>query len=271
MRHFDYASLINKTWDNEIVNYLTLIHEYKGKQSIYIQQRPQELERLIEIAKVQSTEASNSIEGIRTTETRLRQLMSERTTPRNRDEKEIAGYRDALNIVHENFDYIPLTPNYILQLHKILLSHTDSAFGGCFKNVQNYISATDEAENRFTLFTPLAPYETPDAMREICDEYYRAIGEGKVVPLLIIPVFIHDFLCIHPFLDGNGRMSRLLTTLLLYRAGYEVGKYISLEAKIAKNKDAYYASLEDSQVGWHEQQDDPTAFVKYLLSTIIAA
>ena len=271
MRHFDYARLINKTWDNEIVNYLTLIHEYKGKQSIYIQQRPQELERLVEIAKVQSTEASNSIEGIRTTETRLRQLMSERTTPRNRDEKEIAGYRDALNIVHENFDYIPLTPNYILQLHKILLSHTDSAFGGSFKNVQNYISATDEAGKRFTLFTPLAPYETPDAMREICDEYNRAIGEGKVDPLLIIPVFIHDFLRIHPFLDGNGRMSRLLTTLLLYRAGYEVGKYISLEAKIAKNKDAYYAALEDSQVGWHEQQDDPTAFVKYLLSTIIAA
>ena len=271
MRHFDYASLINKTWDNEIVNYLTLIHEYKGKQSIYIQQRRQELERLVEIAKVQSTEASNSIEGIRTTETRLRQLMSERTTPRNRDEKEIAGYRDALNIVHENFDYIPLTPNYILQLHKILMSHTDSAFGGSFKNVQNYISATDEAGNRFTLFTPLAPYETPDAMREICDEYNRAIGEGKVDPLLIIPVFIHDFLCVHPFLDGNGRMSRLLTTLLLYRAGYEVGKYISLEAKIAKNKDAYYAALEDSQVGWHEQQDDPTAFVKYLLSTIIAA
>ena len=271
MRHFDYASLINKTWDNEIVNYLTLIHEYKGKQSIYIQQRPQELERLVEIAKVQSTEASNSIEGIRTTETRLRQLMSERTTPRNRDEKEIAGYRDALNIVHENFDYIPLTPNYILQLHKILLSHTDSAFGGSFKNVQNYISATDESGNRFTLFTPLAPYETPDAVREICDEYNRAIGEGKVDPLLIIPVFIHDFLCVHPFLDGNGRMSRLLTTLLLYRAGYEVGKYISLEAKIAKNKDAYYAALEDSQVGWHEQQDDPTSFVKYLLSTIIAA
>lgn len=271
MRHFDYASLINKTWDNEIVNYLTLIHEYKGKQSIYIQQRPQELERLVEIAKVQSTEASNSIEGIRTTETRLRQLMSARTTPRNRDEKEIAGYRDALNIVHDNFDYIPLTPNYILQLHKILLRHTDSAFGGSFKNVQNYISATDEAGNRFTLFTPLAPYETPDAVREICDEYNRAIGEGKVDPLLIIPVFIHDFLCVHPFLDGNGRMSRLLTTLLLYRAGYEVGKYISLEAKIAKNKDAYYAALEDSQVGWHEQQDDPTAFVKYLLSTIIAA
>ncbi len=270
MRYFDYSSLEKRTWDNEIINYLSQIHEYKGKQSVYMKQ-PYELERLVEIAKVQSTEASNSIEGIRTTETRLRQLMAEKTTPRNRDEKEIAGYRDALNIVHENFDYIPLTPNYILQLHKILMSHTDSSFGGLFKNVQNYISAIDEDGNRFNLFTPMAPFETPDAIREICDEYNRVIGEGKVDPLLVIPVFIHDFLCIHPFIDGNGRMSRLLTTLLLYRAGYEVGKYISLEAKIAKNKEAYYTALEASQMGWHDEQDDPTEFVKYLLGTIIAA
>lgn len=271
MRQFDYSKLENCTWDNEVINYLSLIHEYKGKQVAYLKQKPQELERLVEIAKVQSTEASNSIEGIRTTETRLRQLMNEKTTPRNRDEREIAGYRDALNIVHENFAYIPLTPNYILQLHKILLSHTDSGYGGSFKNVQNYISATDANGKRYTLFTPLAPYETPEAMQEICDEYNRAIGDGRVDPLLIIPVFIHDFLCIHPFIDGNGRMSRLLTTLLLYRAGYEVGKYISLEAKIAKNKDAYYDALEDSQLGWHEQQDDTTPFIKYLLGTIIAA
>lgn len=271
MRQFDYSKLENCTWDNEVINYLSLIHEYKGKQIAYLKQKPQELERLVEIAKVQSTEASNSIEGIRTTETRLRQLMNEKTTPRNRDEREIAGYRDALNIVHENFAYIPLTPNYILQLHKILLSHTDSGYGGSFKNVQNYISATDANGKRYTLFTPLAPYETPEAMQEICDEYNRAIGDGRVDPLLIIPVFIHDFLCIHPFIDGNGRMSRLLTTLLLYRAGYEVGKYISLEAKIAKNKDAYYDALEDSQLGWHEQQDDTTPFIKYLLGTIIAA
>ncbi len=270
MRHFDYSGLERKTWDNEIINYLSQIHEYKGKQSVYMKQS-YELERLVEIAKVQSTEASNSIEGIRTTETRLRQLMAEKTAPRNRDEKEIAGYRDALNIVHENFDYIPLTPNYILQLHKILMSHTDSSFGGSFKNVQNYISATDEDGNRFNLFTPLAPYETPDAIREICDEYNRVIGEGKVDPLLVIPVFLHDFLCIHPFIDGNGRMSRLLTTLLLYRAGYEVGKYISLEAKIAKNKETYYSALEASQTGWHEEQDDQTPFVKYLLGSILAA
>ncbi len=271
MRRFDYTELQNKTWDNEVINCLSLIHEYRGKQSVYMQQIPQGMERLIEVAKMQSTEASNAIEGIRTTETRLRQLMSERTTPRNRDEKEIAGYRDALNIIHDSFEYIPLTPNYILQLHKILLSHTDSAFGGSFKNVQNYISATNADGKRYTLFTPMAPYETPEAIRMICEEYNRVIGEGKVDPLLVIPVFIHDFLCIHPFLDGNGRMSRLLTTLLLYRAGYEVGKYISLEAKIAKNKDAYYAALEDSQIGWHENDDDSTAFVKYLLSTIVAA
>lgn len=271
MRRFNFNILKDKKWDNEIVNYLSLIHEAKGKQSLYLKQKPDELNRLVEIAKIQSTESSNSIEGIRTTETRLRQLMSEKTTPRNRDEKEIAGYRDALNIVHENFEYIPLTPNYILQLHKIMFSHTDSSFGGSFKNVQNYISATRTDGTAYTLFTPLSPYETPPAMQELCDEFNRVIGEGKVDPLLVIPVFIHDFLCIHPFIDGNGRMSRLLTTLLLYRSGYEVGKYISLESKIAKDKGAYYDALELSQSGWHEEKDDPTAFIKYLLGTIISA
>ncbi len=271
MRQFNYGVLKDKKWDNEVVNYLSLIHEEKGKQSLYLKQKPDKLNSLVEIAKIQSTESSNSIEGIRTTETRLRQLMNEKTVPRNRDEKEIAGYRDALNVVHENFEYIPLTPNYILQLHKIMFSHTDSSFGGSFKNAQNYISATNSNRQRYTLFTPLAPYETLAAIQKICDEFNRVIGEGRVDPLLVIPVFIHDFLCIHPFIDGNGRMSRLLTTLLLYRSGYEVGKYISLELKIAKTKASYYDALELSQNGWHEEKDDPTAFIKYLLGTIIAA
>lgn len=271
MQRFNFSILKDKKWDNEIVNYLSLIHEAKGKQSLYLKQKPYELNKLVEIAKIQSTESSNLIEGIRTTETRLRQLMSEKTMPRNRDEKEIAGYRDALNIVQENFEYIPLTPNYILQLHKIMFSHTDSSFGGTFKNVQNYISATNADGTAYTLFTPLAPYETPPAMQELCDEFNRIIGEGKVEPLLVIPVFIYDFLCIHPFIDGNGRMSRLLTTLLLYRSGYEVGKYISLESKIVKDKDAYYDALLKSQNGWYEEKDDPTAFIKYLLGTIISA
>lgn len=271
MRRLDYSSLKNKIWDNEIINYLSLIHEEKGKQEIFLRGKEEDLDKLVEIAKIQSTDSSNSIEGIRTTDTRLRQLMSEKTTPRNRDEKEIAGYRDALNTVHENFEYIPLTPNYILQLHKIMFAHTDSAFGGSFKSVQNYISATDADGNTYVLFTPLAPYETPGAMQSICDAYNLALGEGNVDPLLIIPCFIHDFLCIHPFIDGNGRMSRLLTTLLLYRSGYEIGKYISLESKIAATKESYYDALEESQAGWHEGKDDPAPFIKYLLGTVIAA
>lgn len=271
MRRFEYSDLKEKAWDNEIVNYLAQIHELKGKQSVYLKQKPDDLNKLVEIAKVQSTESSNAIEGIRTTETRLKQLMREKTAPRNRGEKEIAGYRDALNIVHESFAYIPLTPNYILQLHKILFRHTDSAFGGSFKNVQNYISAATADGRTFTLFTPLAPYETPEAVQMLCDAYNRAVGEGKTNALLLIPCFVHDFLCIHPFLDGNGRLSRLLTTLLLYRSGYEIGRYISLEAKIAETKEAYYDALEASQEGWHEGTDDPTPFMKYLLGTIVAA
>ncbi len=271
MRKFDYKTLNNKTWDNEILGLLSFIHEERGKQEIYLKQKPIELEKLVEIAKIQSTEASNAIEGIRTTDTRLKQLLNEKTTPRNRDEKEIIGYRDALNVVHESFDYIPLRVNYILQLHGIMLSHTESSFGGKFKNAQNYISAIDENGKTFTLFTPLDPFETPIAMESLSEEYNRIIGEGKVDPLLVIPIFIHDFLCIHPFIDGNGRMSRLLTTLLLYRNGYYVGKYISLEAEISKNKDLYYNALFASQQKWHEGNDDPTPFIKYLLRIIVAA
>lgn len=271
MKTFDYSALIDRCWDNETIAYLTALHEARGRQRTYTDIKPEALNRLVEIAKIQSTEASNAIEGIRTTDTRLKQLMGEKTAPRNRDEREIMGYRDALNVVHESFEYIPVTPEYILQLHKIMFKYTASDFGGKFKNVQNYICATDGEGKRFTLFTPLAPYETPNAMRALCDAYNIALGEGSVDPLLLIPIFIHDFLCIHPFIDGNGRMSRLLTTLLLYRSGYYVGKYISLEAQIARNKVSYYAALERSQYGWHEGKDDPAPFIKYILGTIIGA
>ena len=269
MREFDYSKLKDRTWNNEIIIKVANIHEAKGRQELYLVQKPDELNRLVEIAKIQSTEASNAIEGIRTTDSRLKQLVSEKTTPRNRNEKEIAGYRDALSVINDSFEYIKLTPNYILQLHSILCSHNDEVnYGGKYKNVQNYISATDENGKSFTLFTPLSPFETPIAMQNLCDEYNKAIEKRDVDPLVLIPIFIHDFLCIHPFNDGNGRMSRLLTTLLLYRSGYYVGKYISLEAKISKIKDLYYDALFESQKGWHEGNDDPTPFVKYLLSII---
>lgn len=271
MRDFNYSKISKNTWDSEVLGYIAAIYKEVGKQELYLKQRPEELEKLVEIAKVQSTEASNAIEGIVTTNTRIKQLVEEKTTPKNRAEEEIAGYRDVLNIIHESFDAIPLTQNFILQLHKIMYSHMNNPMAGRTKNVQNYISATHSDGKVEVLFTPLDPFETPAALDKICEEYNRVIGNNELEPLIAIPVFIHDFLCIHPFIDGNGRMSRLLTTLLLYRSGYYVGKYISLEAKIAKNEDLYYDALYNSQIGWHENEDDATPFIKYLLSTIISA
>lgn len=271
MRDFHYTAIREQKWDSEILGLIAAIYKEAGKQEMYLKQRPEELERLVEIAKVQSTEASNAIEGIVTTSTRIRQLVEEKTAPRNRDEQEIAGYRDALNIIHENFDAIPITRNYILQLHKVLYSHMNNPMAGQTKSVQNYISATYPDGHTETLFTPLAPFETPEALDRICDEYNRVIGNMEAEPLIVIPIFIHDFLCIHPFNDGNGRMSRLLTTLLLYRNSFYVGKYISLEAKIAKNKDFYYAALRQAQEGWHEGTEDAVPFIKYLLGIILSA
>ena len=193
------------------------------------------------------------------------------TAPRNRDEEEIMGYRDVLNTIHESYEYIPIRPNYILQLHRDLFQYSEKGIGGHFKNTQNYISATDANGREFVLFTPLPSYETPAAIEAICESYNRVLDTKDVDALILIPVFIHDFLCIHPFNDGNGRMSRLLTTLLLYRCGYVVGKYISLESKIAKNKNLYYDALEACQRGWYENQEDPAPFIKYLLRTILAA
>lgn len=271
MRSFNYSLIKETKWDLDTVSLIGAIYKEAGKQELYLKQRPEELEKLVEIARIQSTEASNAIEGIVTTNSRIRQLVEEKTAPKNRNEQEIAGYRDVLSIIHESFDAIPITQNYILQLHKILYSHLSNPMAGRTKSVQNYISATYPDGHTETLFTPLAPYETPEALDRICEEYNRVIGNMELEPLIAIPVFIHDFLCIHPFNDGNGRMSRLLTTLLLYRNGFYVGKYISLEAKIAKNKDLYYDALGASQVGWHEGKEDPVPFIKYLLGTILAA
>ena len=271
MRTFDYSEFGKRMWDSELLSLVAAIHYEAGKQELCLRQRPEELGKLVDIAKVQSTESSNAIEGIVTTRTRIRQLVEEKTMPRNCDEQEIAGYRDVLNIIHESFDAIPLSQNYILQLHKIFYSHMNNPMAGRTKNVQNYIASTRPDGHMEILFTPLAPFETPDALDRICEEYNRVIGNLEVEPLIAIPVFIHDFLCIHPFNDGNGRMSRLLTTLLLYRSCFLIGRYVSLEAKIAKDKDLYYEALRQSQIGWHDGSDDPMPFIKYLLGTILAA
>lgn len=271
MRNFNYSKIKDKKWDSEVLGLVASIYRYQGKQEFYLKQKPEELNKLIEIAKIQSTEASNEIEGIVTTSVRLKQLVEEKTSPRNRNEQEIAGYRDVLNIIHDSFDAIPISKNYILQMHKIMFSHMNNPIAGQTKNVQNYISATYSDGHTEVLFTPLAPFETPEALNKICNEYNKVIGNLELEPLIAIPIFIHDFLCIHPFNDGNGRMSRLLTTLLLYRSGFYVGKYISLEALIAKNKSAYYDTLRQAGVDWHEENEDVLPFVKYLLGTILAA
>ena len=271
MRTFNYSAIKEQKWDSDVLGLIAAIYKEAGKQELYLKQRPEELEKLVEIAKIQSTEASNAIEGIVTTSTRIRQLVEEKTTPRNRDEQEIAGYRDVLSIIHESFDAIPITQNYILQLHKILYSHMNNPLAGRTKSVQNYITAIYPDGHVETLFTPLAPYETPEALDRICEEYNRVIGNMELEPLIAIPVFIHDFLCIHPFNDGNGRMSRLLTLLLLYKSGYIVGKYISIEKLIEKSKDTYYEQLQASSYRWHENENDYEPFVEYYLGVIIAA
>lgn len=271
MRIFNYSSIKDQKWGSDTLGLIAAIYRYAGKQELYLNQRPEKLDKLVDIAMIQSTETSNAIEGIVTTSSRLRQIINEKTTPRDRNEQEIAGYREALSIIHESFDVIPITQNYILQLHKIMYSHTNNPMAGRTKSVQNYISAAYPDGRMETLFTPLAPYETPEALDRICEEYNRVIGNMEVEPLIAIPVFIHDFLCIHPFNDGNGRMSRLLTTLLLYRNGFYVGRYISLEAKIAQTKDLYYDALAKAQTGWHDGEEDATPFINYLLGTILAA
>jgi Fic family protein len=270
MRQFDYTYLADRTWDNEIISFIAKIHEYKGKQDLYLRQKPVELNRLIEIAKIESTESSNRIEGIITTNARLKQLVTDKTTPRNRDEEEILGYRNVLNLVHENYEFLPVRSSYILQMHRDLLKFTNLSYGGKYKTTPNEIDMTLGTGEKVVIFKPLEPYETPAAIDAICEKYQEALDKELVDELILIPCFLLDFLCIHPFNDGNGRMSRLLTLLLLYRSGYMVGQYVSIEKAIADTKDAYYDALQKSDQGWHERTNDPKPFIKYMLSIILS-
>lgn len=271
MRDFNYGKLRNIKWDNEVLGLVAQIHEYKGKQTLFLKQKPATLEKLVEIAKIQSTESSNKIEGIVTTATRIKQLCDQKTTPRNRDEEEISGYRDALSLIHESYEYIPIKSSYILQLHQVLYRYSQRGIGGRFKNTQNYITEIRESGEQIVRFMPLDPFETPTAIEKMCESFNRETDACEIDPLILIPAFIVDFLCVHPFNDGNGRMSRLLTTLLLYRAGYVVGKYVSLESKIEKTKESYYKALEKSDINWNREENDLTPFIKYILGTVLAA
>ena len=267
----NYKAVYPKLLTPEIVSFLAQIHEMKGQQNLLAEAQKDALNELLEIAKIQSTEASNRIEGIITTDDRLKKLVRNKTTPRNRSEREIAGYRDVLSTIHENYDYIPVRPNMLLQLHRDLYKFSGSSIGGSFKNADNVIAEELPDGTKRIRFEPVAAWETPEAMERLCAALNEALNDPELDPLLLIPLFILDFLCIHPFNDGNGRMSRLLTLLLLYRSGYFVGKYISIERLIAGSKETYYEVLQDSSNGWHEGENDYLPFVRYMLGVVIAA
>ena len=271
MRSFAYKTKYQKLLTPEIVLYLTQIHEQKGKQSKLSDAQQDVLDELLEIAKIQSTEASNRIEGIVTTDERLKKIVRNKTTPRSRSEREIAGYRDVLVTIHENYKYIPIRPGMLLQLHRDLYKYSGLSIGGSFKNADNVIAEELPDGTKRVRFQPVPAWETPEAMDAVCAAINEAINDPELDDLLLIPMFILDFLCIHPFNDGNGRMSRLLTLLLLYRTGYQIGKYISIERLIADSKDSYDEALLESSENWHEGNNDYLPFVRYMLGVFIAA
>ena len=271
MRNYDYKNKWQKLLTPEVVSLLTQIHEYKGEQTLFIEAKADSLTQLVEIAKIQSTEASNKIEGIYTSDERLKSLVTNKTTPRTRNEQEIAGYRDVLSTIHESHDFIPAKPSIILQLHRDLYKFSGKSVGGSYKVDDNVIAEEDNEGNRHIRFAPVSAWETPSAVDAICNAFDDILTQSDADPLLIIPMFILDFLCIHPFNDGNGRMSRLLTLLLLYRAGYIVGKYISIEKLIEQTKETYYEALQNSSANWHEDENNYIPFVQYTLGIIVAA
>ena len=271
MRDFNFKASAAKLLTNDIVNLLGYIHEYKGQQNLFVEAKADILSHLLEIAKIQSTEASNRIEGIYTSNERIKALVKEKSTPCNRNENEIAGYRDVLATIHENYDYIPPKSNIILQLHRDLYQYSGIGIGGHFKNTDNIIEEVLEDGTKHVRFRPASAFETPVMIETLCNQFMHEVDYGEVDPLLLIPMYVLDFLFIHPFNDGNGRMSRLLTLLLLYRSGYIVGKYISIEMLIEKTKDTYYDALQESSIGWHDGANDYRPFVSYMLGIIKSA
>ncbi len=271
MHKFEYSESAKRLLTPEIVQLLNSIYEHKGRQELFVEAKKDELKTLMEIAKIQSTKSSNRIEGIFTTDKRLTELMQKKSEPKNRNEEEISGYRDVLNTIHESYDYIAPTENIILQLHRDLYSYNKSGVGGKYKSSDNIIAETDATGVQKVRFAPVPAFETKEAMRQMCQNFLAAWNENKTDKLLLIPMFILDFLCVHPFEDGNGRMSRLLTLLLFYRAGFIVGKYISVEMLIEQSKETYYEVLQDCSDGWHESKNSFMPFVKYYLGLLIKA
>jgi len=253
-----------------IYHTIAKIHEYKGKQELYVKNYPDVLEKMIDVAKIQSTKSSNAIEGIYTNDARLNELMNKKAEPRNRNEEEITGYRHVLDIIHENYAYIEFNKNDILTLHNQLYSYSYVNYKGKFKTLDNTIMEVDALGNRKVRFQPVSSFETENYFEKMVEAYNKAVKEN-IPTLILIPVLIHDFLCIHPFDDGNGRMSRLLTLLLLYKFGYFVGRYISIEMLIEESKESYYEDLQRSSEKWYTGENDEIPFIRYMLGVLLKA
>ena len=270
MAQFEYGKVLDSLMTPEVVSALGGVREHRGRQELYKSLQPATLEKLCEVAKIQSTGASNRIENISTSEVRLRELMQRKSEPANRDEREIAGYRYVLDMIHERHDSIPVTPGVILQLHRDLYRFCDVSFAGRWKDSDNVIAERAADGRMVARFVPTSAAETPGAIERICEEYGRWAKDGTYDPLLVSLVFAFDFVSVHPFSDGNGRMSRLLTLLLTYRSGYDVGKHVSIEAEIERTKATYYEALAASSAGWAEGKADYAPFVTYMLGVMNA-
>lgn len=270
MAQFEYGKTLDMLMIPEVVSALGDIRELKGKTASLSALNPETFSALVEVAKIQSTGASNRIENISTSDKRLRELMTNKTDPKNRDEREIAGYRYVLDEIHESHDNIPVTPNVILQLHRDLYRFSGDSHAGKWKDSDNVIAERTAEGELVARFIPTSAAGTPAAVERICREYSRQIDDGTYDPLLASLVFVFDFVSIHPFNNGNGRMSRLLTLLLMYRNGYDVGKYVSIEKEIENSKETYYEALSASSTGWQNGENDYVPFVTYMLGIVTA-
>jgi len=270
MMSFRQGKLLATNVPMRIVSLISKINEYKGKQELYNQQSPEILNTLKDVAIIQSTRASNSLEGITVKDKRLLEIMQNKIQPTNRSEGEIAGYRDVLATIHSSFDAIPIKPSILLQFHRDLYKFI-SAEGGSWKNNDNAVEETYPDGSKFIRFNPVSTFATPGAIDELCNFYNQYSNSGEIDSLMLISATILDFLFIHPFNDGNGRMARLLTLLLLYKEGYEVGRFISLEQIVEDSKDSYYDTLHQSSQNWHDGKHDLLIWSEYLLGVILSA
>jgi Fic family protein len=268
MRKFDYSFLKNSLLPSNLFAITNRIAELKTLGQIRKHDFQKVFTKLESIAIVQSVKGSNAIENIVTTDKRIEEIVNKSSAPLNHNEQEIAGYRDALNTIHNGFEYIQLNEQSILNLHSVLLSFTDMR-GGKYKTSDNVILEIDKEGNRAVRFYPTKAAETQSAMQQLIYAFIEANNDSGINKLLLIPCFILDFLCIHPFSDGNGRMSRLLSLLLLYKAGFDAGRYISFEEQINKNKSSYYEALRKSSENWDGNSNDYLPFIENFVFTLL--